>query len=262
MNASDFVGDAELDTAGDATPSQDAGGGGGELDADPPLDDAGTGDGEVAREPLASDTFTRSRDAGLGDAERGGTWQSFATRSALWVEGGKAIGRLDDGGSSLGAALSQISARDVDVAFTLEFDKLGSGSNGLYLRHHVRQTATSEYRNEMLVKDDARLIYSIRKRVNSVESVLVQLASNGPMAVDTPYRLRFQVIGQGPTRLRSKLWRVVDGEPDRWDLDVMDDAAELQSPGALSFSVYLSSDATNLPTTVRFDDYVVWPGER
>jgi hypothetical protein len=66
-----------------------------------------------------------------------------------------------------------------------------------------------------------------------------------------------QAAGTAPTHLRMKAWKPVDAEPAEWSLEVVDDTPELQTPGAVGLSSYLSGSATNAPLLVTFDDFIV-----
>ena len=63
--------------------------------------------------------------------------------------------------------------------------------------------------------------------------------------------------GTAPTHLRMKAWKAMDAEPAGWSLEVEDDTPELQTPGAVALSSYLSGSATNAPLLVSFDDFIV-----
>ena len=152
------------------------------------------------------------------------------TKSSASVESGGARIVLDEGASSYRQRVEESVARDVDVALTTVSDQLGSGNNGLYLRLHARASARNDYSYEILIRSDGRLTQSIRRTIDGDAGgpALVQLTT-GTTAFEVlqAYRVRFQVSGDRPARLRAKIWKRGEPEPERWTLEATDDAPEL-----------------------------------
>ena len=73
------------------------------------------------------------------------------------------------------------------------------------------------------------------------------------------WNLRMQVWGSGSTSLQAKLWKVATPEPAAWTIATTGTASGLQSAGAVGLVGYVSSTATNGPTTVTVKDFAVLP---
>lgn len=75
------------------------------------------------------------------------------------------------------------------------------------------------------------------------------------------YRIRFQVRGGGPVRLRVKAWPEIEPEPAGWDVDVQD-----ASPGALTqrgpFGLFAAHAVDGRGAALRVSDFVAWSQDR
>jgi hypothetical protein len=75
------------------------------------------------------------------------------------------------------------------------------------------------------------------------------------------YRIRFQVRGSGPVRLKVKAWPVTDPEPPGWNVDVTD-----ASPGALTgpgpFGLFAEHAVDGRGAALRVSDFVAWSHEK
>lgn len=75
------------------------------------------------------------------------------------------------------------------------------------------------------------------------------------------YRMRMQVRGSGPVRLRVKVWPVGTKEPLRWNAEVVDTApASLTARGA--FGMYFAHAADRRSCSFRVVDFVARSAER
>lgn len=68
--------------------------------------------------------------------------------------------------------------------------------------------------------------------------------------------MRLQVVGNGTTTLKVKLWGAV-ANPARGPCPRLDSTAVLQAAGGVGVSTYVSGTSTNLPLVYSFDNLVV-----
>ncbi|WP_182558230.1 alkaline phosphatase family protein [Microlunatus kandeliicorticis] len=200
---------------------------------------------------LAADTFARSVSAGFGSADVGGPWTTTGSAGAYAVGGGVGTVRLDRPGTQLAGALGQVSAVDQDVTLDLATDKAVAG-NGLYVTLGARRTAaTTEYRARVRLLASGAVVLNLSRLVAGNETALtgetVQSGVSG--APGTVVHLRLRVTGTAPATLRAHVWNGTN-EPTGW-LTATDGTAALQTAGALGFWTYLSSQATDVPVTLR-----------
>lgn len=78
---------------------------------------------------------------------------------------------------------------------------------------------------------------------------------------DRRYRIRFQVRGAGPVRLRAKAWPVGTPEPLRWDIETTDSSPEaITTKGPFGFAFMHATDRR--AAAIRVIDLVARTGER
>lgn len=77
---------------------------------------------------------------------------------------------------------------------------------------------------------------------------------------DSQLAVRFEATGSGTSDLRIKVWPAGSPEPAAWNAAVTDAAPELQQPGWIALTGYLSGSTTNLPVKVSFDNLSVGDG--
>ncbi|HEX2295247.1 MAG TPA: alkaline phosphatase D family protein [Actinomycetota bacterium] len=75
------------------------------------------------------------------------------------------------------------------------------------------------------------------------------------------YRLRFQVRGANPVRLKVKAWPVTEPEPRAWNIDTAD-----ASPGALTgrgpFGLFAEHAVDGRGAALKVSDFVAWSQEK
>lgn len=210
---------------------------------------------------LAQDTFTREVQSGLGTADIGGAWSIHGNDTTFAVADGVASLTLDAAGAGPLVALDDVSTDDADVQVVLSTDKLGGGS-GLYTSVIARAVDDDRSYYTTLALHDDGTIDAILIRKQSTEDKIVRSSALLTVGPDEPVRVRMQATGTAPTHLRMKAWKATEAEPGAWTLEVTDETPELQTPGSVGISSYLSSTATNAPLRLRFDDFVVRTASR
>jgi hypothetical protein len=206
---------------------------------------------------LALDTFTRTTQDGLGDAEIGGTWQLGGDPARFSVANGSARIVLPAAGVSSAAALG-IETDDAELDLVLATNKLGSGS-GLYVSAVVRQVGKDVYRGALIIGADARVAIELARIVSGAEAVLGSRVYFPSIVPGEALRIRIQAMGTSPSRLRLKVWKATGPEPSSWTLQATDSSPSLQATGGVGLNAYLSSTATNAPIAITMDDVLVRP---
>jgi PKD repeat protein len=203
---------------------------------------------------LAEDLFGRTVSGGWGTADLGGLWTVASTASNFSVSGGTGRIVLPTAGATRTATLAGLVLADVDTTIDLFLDKAPTGG-GTSLSLAARKVGTTEYRLRAYLR--ASPILQLQRFVNGTETVLatVNLAIPGGAYVPGQIvHLRFRATGAGPTALAGKVWFGAATEPAAWMVQATDATASLQQPGALGVHAYVSSSATNTPTTLTADN--------
>jgi PKD repeat protein len=205
---------------------------------------------------LAADTFTRSVTDGFGTAELGGAWTSTAGATSVVSGAGQLV--LGSASSLAGARLPAAAGTDLTTQLTESWDKAPNGSGGWFLVRG-RITTGGEYRLKIAHKATgavtARLV---RTDSSGAETgITAETTVSGLTYTGTPIAALFQVTGTNPTTLRAKVWAASQTEPAAWFIDTTDATSALQVSGHTGIAALLSSSTTNLPVTVRVDDYSV-----
>ncbi len=209
---------------------------------------------------LAADTFSRTVTDGFGTAELGGAWT--ATAGATSVVSGAGRLALGSASSVAGARLPAASGTDLTTQVTESWDKAPNGSGGWFLLRG-RITTGGEYRLKIAHKATgavtARLVRT--DSTGAETAITTETTVSGLTYTGTPIAALFQVTGTNPTTLRAKVWAASQTQPSAWLIDTTDATTALQGPGHTGLAALLSSTTTNVPVTVRVDNYnVVTPG--
>lgn len=199
---------------------------------------------------------------------RGGAYSLLGPISDFGVNGSAGTMLLRAAGTTRTALLPDVSARDVDVRFRTQTDKLVTGTNGVYADFVARRVSNSlEYRGKLQFRPDGELYLHATRVVNGVETTLTPQAGF-PLAVRVPgllyqhrpnarFWVRGQVVGANPTTIRLKAWADGQAEPAAWQYSATDSTADLQTAGAVGLRAYLAAGSTNAPVKVSFEDFLM-----
>lgn len=226
--------------------------------------DAGTGDAgdttdpdAAALPPVVLDTFSRTVGSGFGSAELGGAW---TTSGATSVANG--AGQLPAQPGKGPAANIRVASENVDVQAVVSFDDVGDADggtgNGSYLSVTSRDSGKGSYLTQFAIQN-GRVKISPLARVPPAPDVA--LGQDLTMVVVKPneqLRLRVQVTGGLPTRLRAKAWKASEPEPAEWQSSVVDNSPALQQAGRVGIHHYLSASAKH-DVTAALDEIVIRP---
>ncbi|WP_285241002.1 PKD domain-containing protein [Arthrobacter sp. G.S.26] len=206
---------------------------------------------------LAADDFGRTTASGWGAANTGGAWSVAGTAAAYTVGNGVGNLILATGGVTRTAILGGVSAAATDVQVKASLDKIGNGG-GTFVSVIGRRVGSDDYRVKVKVPATGAGTLYLTRIVGGAETVISTAPLTGlTLAPGDAIRIRMQVTGTGTSTLQAKVWRDTAAEPAAWLLTSTDTTAALQAPGTTGLVGYLSGSATNVPITVRFDDYSV-----
>lgn len=241
-----------------------------EEDAGPAVDggplEAGATDAAVepeGLEPLVLDTFTRTTMLGFGEADLGGTWSVPAAAGIVSVQDG--VGRiLAKPAREVRALIGPTATAHVDLQAVVSCDSVGGANDtslgsGLYISMVARSIAANDYYGKFIIDTGGSISVALSANVPAGEVPLVDRRVTGAaVKPNEKLRVRFQVSGTLPTRLRARVWKATDPEPAAWHAETTDGTPALQEPGLVGMSAYLSVGTTQ-GVVVSIDDFVVRP---
>ena len=202
---------------------------------------------------VAADTFDRAVTGGLGTADLGGAWTSVAGASRQAVVDGGAVLTVNPSNNT-GSQLAGVAAAGVDVRTTVSFSAVPATGTGVYAFVTGRRVGNAMYNARVRVLPDGSVGVAVVREIAGTETTLgpVTTLPGVTYAPGTPLEIRFRVTGTGTTELALTVWQAGSAEPATPTLVRTDGAAELQAPGAIGISAYLSGSATG-PVAVRFE---------
>ncbi len=213
-----------------------------------------TSTGTVA---LASDSFNRTAaSGGWGTADVGGAWTVNPAAQFTLTGSGGTISNPTAG--KTGSALLGVSARDVDVSFSVAADRMPTGF-GQYPAAIIRhQAGGAEYWVKLHVSSTGAVFLSASAWSGTTETSLgPDVATGLTQVAGVPINVRVDVSGINPTTITARAWASGTTEPATWKLSISNATAALQAAGTLGLRATTSGSTTNSPTLFTFDNYVV-----
>ncbi len=204
-----------------------------------------------------SDRFDRTVASGWGTPDVGGAWTTEGAASSFSVSGGMGNVRMTRSGITATALSGSTPSTNTDLTVSFTADKAPTGS-GIYYTIGGREVNATRYGAKVVLKPTGTATVALVRRGQSGD-VDITTAATAPGVTFAPGDLlsvRHQVIGVNPTVLRVKLWKTGTPEPTAWIRSATDSTPELQVPGVVRVTMYLSGSATNAPVTARIDDIV------
>ena len=107
----------------------------------------------VAGSMLAADAFDRSVTGGLGTADAGGPWATYAGGTRLSVSGGAAVLAMAKG-TNTGASLSSVGQTDADVRTSFTLSSVPTGGGAMVYVGARQVDATTAYKARVRVLAD------------------------------------------------------------------------------------------------------------
>ena len=213
--------------------------------------------------PFLLDTFTRTEPIAWGSADIGGAWTLTGPAT---VAGG--VGRMAPvPGKGVYAFSDAIGTRDMDMQAILTASAVGVANDagpglggGLFIALYGRCSSdtTSRYVGSVIVQSGGVIGLGLVARVAGVDTSLVRITVSPVVVAGEALRVRFQIVGASPTRLRGKVWKASESEPTFWPAEAEDSTPALQQPGRSGASAYLSN-TSDVPVVTTFDELTVRP---
>ncbi|WP_395245668.1 PKD domain-containing protein [Agromyces sp. MMS24-K17] len=201
---------------------------------------------------IASDDFSRTVAAGWGSATIGGAWQS-TVNSSYTVDGTRAAFVHATAGTTRRALLPAVSVTGsvTQVAVTVDKDvAVGQTVAGIV----GRQVGTDFYQGRIRLQPGGSVGLQLMRGSSTILSNTT--ISGVTFAAGDTLLIKVSVSGTNPTTISGKIWKAGTAEPLAWQATTTDATAAMQAAGSVGLESYISASATNVPITVRFDDFI------
>ncbi|MGH2755206.1 MAG: hypothetical protein ACRDLB_12360, partial [Actinomycetota bacterium] len=201
---------------------------------------------------LASDAFSRTSASGWGAADIGGLWSVMAGAAAdFTVDGQEGAINTPSGSADRIIQLSDTSSLNADLRTRIRFPKVPSTGN--YFSYALlRKNGGTYYRVGPYVNAQGDI--SLRGQTGSGASLFADVSTGLNLSTGDVLALRVKIEGASPTTIQAKVWKVGTSEPDSWLITESDNAAGLQTAGAVGLRTVNQSNAS---ATIKFDDFIV-----
>ncbi len=206
---------------------------------------------------IAVDSFGRTFSDNWGSARPGGGWVTDGAIADFDVNGGMGRLMIPAVGNGRGALLTWNEVQDVNIAVTLQTDKVPTGSGQYAFLVARRVGAGNEYQMRVRITSDNKVRLQAIRVANRVETPIGTEKSvpNLLFAPNTPLRLRMQVSGTNPTTIGMRAWADGQAEPTTWSNTATDTTPLLQQAGTMGVRAYLPASATNAGVLFSYDDF-------
>ena len=212
----------------------------------------------ISDQPYASDNFDRTRRRGWGNAETGGGWATSGPVTAYAVRGGAGIVEVPAGRTRT-IRLPGVLRESADLTTGVTVDQFPAT-----VRVVGRDVADSGvYAADLRFTDEHQVAVTLVSRQDGKTVPLSDTVSvrpptqTGTEEREPGTRVRLQVFGTNPTRLRARVWPVGQSEPTDWAVVASDGEQALQRTGAVGLSVQLPARGDD--GSVAVDDFVSRP---
>ncbi|MGI9821984.1 PKD domain-containing protein [Agromyces sp. Marseille-Q5079] len=199
----------------------------------------------------ASDDFARTVATGWGTATVGGAWQS-SVNTSYNVTDGRGVFVHATAGTTRRALLPSVSQTGsvTQVAVTIDKDVVaGQTVAGIV----GRQVGTDFYQGRIRLQPGGSVSLQLMRGSSVILSNTT--VSGLTFAAGDTLLIKVSVTGTNPTTIAGKIWKAGTAEPLTWQATTTDATAAMQAAGSVGLESYISSTATNIPITVRFDDF-------
>ena len=156
--------------------------------------------------------------------------------------------------------LGAVLVSDAEMTFRVATSALGvAGDQFVYGLLRTAGAGAAEYRVKLRLPPDGSVHVQVSTTIAGVERPLLSPVVIAGLRHQPGefIRVRAQVYGTSPTRIRMRAWAHGAAEPSGWQLTVTNSAPELQAPGGVGLRAYMSSGAAVAPVAFSFDDFSV-----
>lgn len=211
---------------------------------------------QAAQFQIGADDFSRPDGAGWGTAAQGGEY-TLTGSADFAVAGGKGVIRDLAPGTSAGAYLSAVSARDTLVQSVV---RVPAGDLSALKLHQTvearRQSDGSAYRGRVLIGNGGSLAVSVSRVNGGTDTGLGSVPLAQRVTAGADLSLQLQVTGTSPVTLSVRAW-LAGGSAPAWQQTVTDtDAARLTAAGGVGVWDYLSGASPAV--TVTHDSFAAY----
>jgi len=211
------------------------------------------------------DEFDRSSVRnGLGRAAVGGKWSIVADRPDrpdYAVKDGCGIFDLSRPGLRRTGYLGKVKEKSTEVLVSFNLNKLTEDGPVFVTVLGRRIDHRRAYAADLLIDNRGRVRISLTAFRNSRngETISPRVIVPGAVRPGDQVYVRMQTFRVHPTQVQAKVWWGDSAEPEDWGVVKMDKDRDLQQAGAVGFSAYLSTGATNAPIRVSLLDITARP---
>ncbi len=207
---------------------------------------------------LARDTFSRTTASGWGSADVGGTWTTTATTANYTVSGGLGRINIPAKGATRSAALTGVSATNIDLLVQVSSDTAASGSGLFFYTEGRYVDNNNQYRGKVRIANTGAVYVGASRLVGGVQAAIGTevLVSGLTYTAGTQLWVRAQFTGTSPTTIRVKVWTGAT-EPTAWTYTGTDSTAALQVAGGVGLRTYLAADVATIPVNITWDELTV-----
>ncbi|WNB85078.1 PKD domain-containing protein [Cellulomonas sp. ATA003] len=157
--------------------------------------------------------------------------------------------RIGKAGQTGWAHLNGYSSTDTDLTLDVALDKKATGG-GTYVSVLGRRVGSAgDYRARLKVQPSGSVTLIAGRGETALKAVTLPGVT---YAAGTELSIRLQVTGTSPTTVRAKAWKRGTTEPSAWQVSATDSTPNLQKPGGIATSTYVSGSASNAPVTASF----------
>jgi PKD repeat protein len=200
---------------------------------------------------IAADTFSRDVLSGWGTSDVGGSWTDASGFSVGSGAGSASLAATATSNIYLGS----VNQQDVDATIQFGLDRLPAAGS-VHANLLLRSTSAGDYRAKVVVSSTGSVTVYLAKYVGTTETVLAAKTLSGYTYTAGAYLdVRFQVTTSGAsTALKVMVWPDDTTAPSDWLLTATDSQAELQGPGRIGLSLYVSKSVPNGPIVYSVDN--------
>lgn len=204
----------------------------------------------ASTDAILADSFDRTVPAGWG-ADPSGAAYTMSSSAAAAVSGSEATLTAPAPGRTAKATWNGRSAADVGVVTSAVVAEPITGSAGVYLSSHVRDSGDRSYAARLRLLGDDRAELEIVSFSGYAAKVLSASAVDLGSAVTTGFSVEVVAAGNDPVDLRARAWPSGKDRPD-WQVVASDATSDrITGAGGLGWSEYASSGGAVVPVTIR-----------
>jgi large repetitive protein len=195
-------------------------------------------------------------DDGWASADVGGRYSTRGTAADFYVREGSGRMLLPSAGSGRTVFLPEVAVRDLDLKFSVSFDRLPEGGN-LFIYGVARRTDTgAAYRPKIHIVPDGTIFAHVGALLPSGERSLGRqvLVADARAEAGQQIWVRMHTRDSDPTFIGVRVWADGQAEPNYWQFAVIDWTGVLQGTGFTGLAAYLGRRTIQGSIEIAFND--------